>query len=158
MIPLRDDNPTSITPAITVGLIAINVLVFLYQLSLGPQGERLLVYQYGSIPSVIFGAQKLPTDVQVIPPTLSLFTSMFLHGGFMHLIGNMLYLWIFGNNIEDAMGHVRVRCFLSGHGAGRLPGSCLYQSGLLSYRRSAPAAPSQEYWELISCSIREPRC
>jgi membrane associated rhomboid family serine protease len=111
MIPLRDDNPTSITPVITVGLIAMNVVVFLYQLSLGPQGERLLVYQYGSIPAVIFGAQNLPTDVQVIPPTLSLFTSMFLHGGFMHLIGNMLYLWIFGNNIEDAMGHVRYVVF-----------------------------------------------
>ena len=111
MIPLRDDNPTKIVPVMTVGLIAVNVLVFLYQISLGPSGAEVFIYQFGAIPAVIFGSQSLPSELVAIPASLSVFTSMFLHGGFMHLIGNMLYLWIFGNNIEDAMGHGRFVLF-----------------------------------------------
>ncbi len=116
MIPLRDDNPASTKPILTLALIAVNVLVFLYQLSLGPREGRLFVFQFGAIPSVVFGPDRLPAGVMVIPPALSLVTSMFLHGGWMHLIGNMWYLWIFGNNIEDAMGRTRylVFYFLSG--------------------------------------------
>mgnify|MGYP001044476733 FL=1 len=111
MIPLRDDNPTRITPVLTTGLIAANVLIFLYQLTLGVEGERLFVYQFGAIPAVISGARDLPRDIAVIPAPLSIFTSMFLHGGWMHLIGNMWYLWIFGDNIEAAMGRVRYILF-----------------------------------------------
>ncbi len=111
MIPLRDDNPTRITPVITVGLIALNVLVFMYQSSLGRNGEQLFIYQFGAIPAVITGSQSLPAELIAIPPLFSLLTSMFLHGGFMHLAGNMLYLWIFGNNIEEAMGHFRYLLF-----------------------------------------------
>ncbi len=111
MIPLRDDNPTSSAPVLTISLIAINVMVFLYQLSLDPRGGQLLVYQFGAIPSVVFGSNSLPSNIAVIPPVFSLFTSMFLHGGWLHLIGNMLYLWIFGDNIEDAMGKVRFFVF-----------------------------------------------
>jgi membrane associated rhomboid family serine protease len=111
MFPLRDDNPTSMAPAITIALIAINTLIFLYQLSLGTRGGQLFVYQFGAIPSVIVGAQSLPATVAVVPPALSLFTSMFLHGGWMHLIGNMWFLWIFGDNIEEAMGHFRYLIF-----------------------------------------------
>ncbi|MBI3941297.1 MAG: rhomboid family intramembrane serine protease [Acidobacteria bacterium] len=111
MIPLRDDNPTTIRPAMTVGLIALNVLAFLYQISLGPAEGELFVYQYGAIPAVIFGSRSLPLDLVAIPASFTILTSMFLHGGFMHLIGNMLYLWIFGNNIEDAMGHGRFVVF-----------------------------------------------
>jgi membrane associated rhomboid family serine protease len=111
MIPLRDDNPTRTTPFLTVGLIAANALVFLYQLSLPPRAAKLFVYQFAMIPAVVFGTDQLPASVAAIPPTLTLFTSMFLHGGFMHLAGNMLYLWIFGNNIEDAMGHARFLVF-----------------------------------------------
>jgi membrane associated rhomboid family serine protease len=111
MIPLRDDNPTRTTPFLTVGLIAANALVFLYQLSLPPRAAKLFVYQFAMIPAVVFGTDQLPGSVTAIPPTLTLFTSMFLHGGFMHLAGNMLYLWIFGNNIEDAMGHARFLVF-----------------------------------------------
>ena len=111
MIPLRDDNPTTIVPVMTVGLIVLNILVFLYQISLGPRGGELFVYQFGAIPSVIFGSQTLPSELVAIPASFSIFTSMFLHGGFMHLIGNMLYLWIFGNNIEDAMSHGRFVVF-----------------------------------------------
>jgi membrane associated rhomboid family serine protease len=111
MIPLRDDNPTTIKPVVTVALIVVNAMVFMYQLSLGPQEERLFVYQFGAIPSVILGSRNLSAEAVAIPPVLTVFTSMFLHGGFMHLIGNMLYLWIFGNNIEDAMGHLRFTVF-----------------------------------------------
>ncbi len=107
MIPLRDDNPTKITPIVTVGLITLNIFVFIYQISLGPREGDQFVYQFGAIPAVIFGSQVLPSELVAIPASFSILTSMFLHGGFMHLIGNMLYLWIFGNNIEDAMGHGR---------------------------------------------------
>ena len=107
MFPLKDDNPTTITPIVTWTLIAINTAVFLYQISLGPGSSQLFVFQYGAIPSVILGHQSLNANIAVIPPVLSVFTSMFLHGGFMHLIGNMWFLWIFGNNIEDSMGHLR---------------------------------------------------
>lgn len=111
MIPLRDDNPTTITPYLTIAFIATCVLVFFYQILLGPQNGQIFVYQYGAIPAVIFGNDFLPREIAAIPPTVSLITSMFLHGGFMHLIGNMLYLWIFGNNIEDVMGHKRFILF-----------------------------------------------
>jgi membrane associated rhomboid family serine protease len=111
MIPLHDDNPTTIKPVFTVGFIGACVLVFLYQFSLGPKVGQVLVFQYGAIPAVIFGFESLPSEVQVIPASFTLMTSMFLHGGIMHLIGNMLYLWIFGNNIEDAMGHGRFVLF-----------------------------------------------
>lgn len=107
MIPLHDDNPTETMPIVTVALIAACTVIFFYQLSLGPQAEQNLVYQYGAIPAVLFGQEALPRGMAAIPASFSLITSMFLHGGFLHLIGNMLYLWIFGNNIEDAMGHVR---------------------------------------------------
>ena len=111
MIPLRDDNPTSTLPVLTVALIAANVLVFFYQISLGSEAGEVLVYQFGAIPAAVTGSRALPAALAVIPPIFSVFTSMFLHGGWLHLIGNMLYLWIFGNNIEDAMGHVRYLIF-----------------------------------------------
>jgi rhomboid family protein len=111
VIPLRDDNPTRSQPVLTVLLIAVNVLVFIYQLSLGQRQEQALVFQFGAIPAVIVGTRTLPDQLAAIPPVMSLFTSMFLHGGFMHIIGNMLYLWIFGNNIEDAMGRARFLIF-----------------------------------------------
>jgi len=111
MIPLKDDNPTSRAPLLTIALIAVNAMVFLYQVSLGPRAGQLLVYQFGAIPTVVFGSSSLPANVAVIPPVLSLFTSMFLHGGWLHLIGNMWYLWIFGDNVEEAMGKARFILF-----------------------------------------------
>ena len=111
MIPLHDDNPTRTKPVLTVLLIAANALVFLYQLSLGPRAGEAFVFQFGAIPAVILGTRSLPGALAAIPPAFSLLTSMFLHGGFMHLIGNMIYLWIFGNNIEDAMGRLRFLVF-----------------------------------------------
>jgi membrane associated rhomboid family serine protease len=111
MIPLHDDNPTTIKPIVTISLIIACVLVFFYQLSLPASGERIFVYQFGAIPAVLFGTDSVSSRHAIIPAPLSLISSMFLHGGWMHLIGNMLYLWIFSNNIEDAMGHRRFIAF-----------------------------------------------
>ena len=107
MIPLKDDNPTAITPVVTIGLIAVNIIVFLYQWSLGPNGEQDFVFAFGATPAALFGGQA----VSSIPPSLTLISSMFIHGGIMHIAGNMLYLWIFGDNIEDVMGHGRFIVF-----------------------------------------------
>lgn len=111
MIPLHDDNPTERTPVVTIAFIAICVLVFLYQASLPVEPGETFVFQYGAIPALLFGQGELSSHVVAIPAFATLFTSMFLHGGWMHLIGNMLYLWIFGNNIEDVMGHTRYIVF-----------------------------------------------
>ncbi|HLZ34551.1 MAG TPA: rhomboid family intramembrane serine protease [Nitrospira sp.] len=112
MIPLHDDNPTERTPVVTVAFIVACVLVFLYQASLPPQPGETFVFQYGAIPALVFGEAELPATMAVaVPAYATLITSMFLHGGWMHLIGNMLYLWVFGNNIEDVMGHVRYILF-----------------------------------------------
>jgi membrane associated rhomboid family serine protease len=111
MIPLRDDNPSTSKPAVTIALIAMCVLVFLWQFSLGDVGGQRIVYALGVIPAVLLGGQHLPPDLQLVPPSLTVLTSMFMHGGWMHLIGNMLYLWIFGDNVEDSMGHGRYLVF-----------------------------------------------
>lgn len=111
MIPLRDDNPTTLKPVFTVAFIVVNVLVFLWQASLGPAVQERIVFSLGVIPAVLFHARELPPQLALVPPEITLLTSMFLHGGWAHLIGNMLYLWIFGNNVEDAMGHARFVLF-----------------------------------------------
>jgi membrane associated rhomboid family serine protease len=111
MFPISDDNPTRITPVLTYALIAACVLVFLWQASLGPQGGERAVYAFGMIPARLFGAGELPPDLAMVPAWSTLFTSMFMHGGWLHLGGNMLFLWIFGDNVEDAMGHARFLVF-----------------------------------------------
>jgi membrane associated rhomboid family serine protease len=111
MIPLRDDVPTTITPFVTVALIVACSLVFLWQFTLGEWEFETVVFRLGVIPATLVGGKELPPALHLVPPELTLFTSMFLHGGWMHLIGNMLYLWIFGNNVEDSMGHVRFVLF-----------------------------------------------
>lgn len=110
MIPLHDDNPTHIVPFVTVSFIVVCILAFLWQLSFGTEMQQV-VYSLGATPAILFGHYDLPVDVARVPDWLTAFTSMFLHGGWMHLIGNMLYLWIFGNNVEEAMGHVRFIMF-----------------------------------------------
>ncbi len=111
MIPLHDDNPTERPPVVTIFTIIACVLVFLYQASLLPRPGEALVFQYGAIPALLFGHADAPDSLTAIPPYATLISSMFLHGGWMHLIGNMLYLWVFGNNIEDVMGHARYVLF-----------------------------------------------
>jgi membrane associated rhomboid family serine protease len=111
MIPLRDDNPSELRPVLRTALIATCVVAFLWQLSAGAHGGQAVVYALGLIPSVLFGHNELPPELDLVPPSATILTSMFLHGGWMHLISNMLYLWIFGDNVEDAMGHVRFIVF-----------------------------------------------
>src|SRR5215471_5446390 len=103
-LPLYDDNPTAREAVVTYLLIGLCVGAFLWQLG---QYERAVLYSYGMIPAELFGLWHPPRAYQGIPPWSKLLTSMFLHGGWFHLIGNMLFLWIFGNNIEDALGHLR---------------------------------------------------
>lgn len=110
MIPLHDDNPTRIKPIITLALIALCVLMFFWQLSLGPRAHQV-IYSLGIIPAVLFNLKSLPPEIASIPAWITVLTSLFLHGGWIHLMGNMLYLWIFGNNVEDAMGHRRFVIF-----------------------------------------------
>ncbi|MCX7661189.1 MAG: rhomboid family intramembrane serine protease [Candidatus Omnitrophica bacterium] len=103
MIPLRDENPTERFAFVVLIIIILNVLVFIYELSLG---EELIkkIYTLGVVPYRFFREFNLGNF-------LTLFTSLFLHGGLGHLVGNMLYLWIFGNNIEDRIGHFRFIVF-----------------------------------------------
>jgi membrane associated rhomboid family serine protease len=104
-IPLKDENPTEKFPVITVCLIALNCLIFAYQ-ALSPQGLEYYVLKFGIIPYEITHWNFQPGLPRVAWP-LSLLTGMFLHGSLWHLGGNMLYLWIFGNNVEDVLGHFR---------------------------------------------------
>jgi membrane associated rhomboid family serine protease len=115
MIPLRDNVPSRGTPVMTVLLIATNVLVFLYELSLGRALPRLF-YELAVIPSrYVHGVSVTPSggveEANFALLVFPLFASMFLHGGWLHLLGNMLYLWIFGDNVEDRMGHFRFLIF-----------------------------------------------
>jgi membrane associated rhomboid family serine protease len=87
------------------------VLVFLWQLGQGRIGFGLLPYSFGVIPAILVGDYNLPPGLSRVPPEMTLLTYMFLHGGWMHLIGNMLYLWIFGDNVEEALGHGRFLVF-----------------------------------------------
>ncbi|HZF28999.1 MAG TPA: rhomboid family intramembrane serine protease [Gammaproteobacteria bacterium] len=109
MIPLRDDNPVRATPIVTIGIIAACVLVFIWQITLPPNAAQTAIYQLGFVPAVLFGQAEIPGAV--VPAPLTVFSSMFLHGGLLHLLGNMLYLWIFGDNIEDRLGRVRFIVF-----------------------------------------------
>jgi membrane associated rhomboid family serine protease len=111
VIPLRDDNPSFRPQIVTVSFIVICVLVWLWQLSFGEQGGQRIVYALGVVPASLLGQQQLPPELSLVAPWMTVFTSMFMHGGWMHLIGNMLYLWVFGDNVEDSMGHGRFVVF-----------------------------------------------
>ena len=119
MIPLKDDNPTRSTPYVTITLIALNVLIHLVQLPMNIGERSAFIQAYGFIPARLFTGEG---PFSPISPVGTIFSSMFLHGGIMHLAGNMLYLWIFGNNIEDIMGPVRFIAFyiMCGIGAAML--------------------------------------
>lgn len=113
LMPIGDENPRRSIgmPVVTVGLIAVCVAVFLWQASLPPQAAERAIYALGAIPAVITGDAKLPSSWVVVPAGATLITSMFLHGDWLHLFGNMLFLWVFGDNIEDACGHLRYLLF-----------------------------------------------
>ncbi len=116
-IPLKDENPTRRFPLVTVLLIGANVFIFFYQV-FSPHGLEHYVYRMGAIPYEITHFTTVPF-LQRLSPPLTLLTSLFIHGNLLHLLGNMLYLWIFGNNIEDFLGFFRFIIFylLSGLGA-----------------------------------------
>jgi membrane associated rhomboid family serine protease len=109
-LPLKDDNPTNTFPFVTLGLILVNCLIFYHQITLNFSAGERFVFLWGAIPYQITQGEVLHGK-GLVPPILTLFSSMFLHGGFLHIIGNMLYLWIFGNNIEDTLGHFRFLVF-----------------------------------------------
>lgn len=106
MIPYKDDNPTRIFPYVTIAIIVLNTFVFIIQI-LSEAGGEDLAFMFGAIPSNILHFR----SHQPIPPVLTVFTSMFMHGGILHIAGNMLYFWIFGNNIEDRVGHYKFILF-----------------------------------------------
>ena len=114
--PFRDDNPHNTTPIVTWCLIAICVATFIWQTQLGEPSDRLAVLAYGVIPADLFGLAELDPMISPLPAWMTIFTSMFLHGGWTHLGGNMLYLWIFGDNVEASMGRLRFLLFYLGCG------------------------------------------
>jgi membrane associated rhomboid family serine protease len=105
MIPISGDNPGRHLPIVTWAMIGICIDVFLWELSFSPRTPELLL-TYGFVPRNLFDHIVTETVYGIPWPWLTMITSMFFHGGFLHLGGNMLYLWIFGNNVEDAMGLV----------------------------------------------------
>jgi membrane associated rhomboid family serine protease len=115
MFPLSDVIPSRTTPYVTVGLIALNVLTFLYETQLSPLELQLVAQVYGVVPAYFTW------------PTLV--TSMFLHEGWMHVLGNMLYLWIFGDNVEDRLGHFGYLIFYLGAGAAAALGQVIVSAG-----------------------------
>lgn len=115
-LPLYDDTPRVRTPVATGALVAACVLVYLWQAGLPPRSAAAAVYSYGMIPAVLFGSAELPARLQAVPPWLTLLTCQFLHGGLLHLAGNMLYLWIFGRGVETALGVPRFLLLYLGSG------------------------------------------
>jgi membrane associated rhomboid family serine protease len=110
VIPLDDDNPTSAPPYATAGILITCVLAYAWQhLLLPPAGAQQAIYDYGMVPATLVGGEMPPGAL--IPPWATIFTSMFMHLGFWHLAGNLLFLWIFGNNVEEAMGQLRFLIF-----------------------------------------------
>jgi membrane associated rhomboid family serine protease len=110
MIPISDDNPTRLTPIITWALIALCVLVYLWERAQGREMDAAIMV-LGFIPASLFGHRVVVPGFESYPAVETIFSSMFMHGSILHIAGNMLYLWIFGNNIEDAMGHLRFLFF-----------------------------------------------
>jgi membrane associated rhomboid family serine protease len=106
VLPLADENPTRLTPIVNYTIIAATTAIFLWQTSSTPNHFTSTLYTYGLIPTLIANGQRLPT----------LITNIFLHGGWTHLGGNMLFLWIFGDNIEDCCGHLRYLLFYTATG------------------------------------------
>ncbi len=104
MIPIRDEIPTRETPVVNYVLIAINVIVYLFMALAGPASQEAIVSKYAMVPAHF-------ADGVTLADIMTIFTSMFMHAGILHLGGNMLYLWIFGDNVEDRLGHFRYLVF-----------------------------------------------
>ncbi len=109
--PLSDVNPTKKNPIISWVIIISCTLIFMHQQNLNHYIEQKFILSFGMIPSVLFDIKRLSNELSIIPTYMTLISSMFLHGGWMHLIGNMTYLYIFGDNIEDALGKIKFLFF-----------------------------------------------
>jgi hypothetical protein len=111
MLPIRDDQPSYSTPWVTRFLIVLNLLIFFFEATLDRRSLDILIHQFGVVPShlaaFLAGSAKYPLPVVILP----FFTSMFLHGSWMHVIGNMWFLYIFGDNVEDYLGHFKYLLF-----------------------------------------------
>ena len=111
MLPLRDDQPRYSTPWVNSFLIGLNLVIFFFEFTLDPRSLELLIREFGVVPShlaaFLAGSPKYPLPAIVLP----FFTSMFLHGSWLHVLGNMLYLYIFGDNVEDYLGHFKYLVF-----------------------------------------------
>ena len=122
MFPIRDHNRSGTVPYITITLILLNGIAFLYEISLGPALERFL-FRYGLVPILVSNFHRIP-EIGFFDVGKTFVTSMFLHGGWLHIIGNMWYLWVFGDNVEDRLGHGRFLGFYL---------ACGIVAGLLHY-------------------------
>jgi hypothetical protein len=111
MIPIRDDQPTFSTPFLNYFLIGLNLLIYLFQTMLDPRSMKLLLYQLGLVPARVTGFFLGTRDLHLAAGLVPFFTSMFLHGSWLHVIGNMWFLWIFGDNVEDYLGHFQYLVF-----------------------------------------------
>jgi len=116
MIPISDDNPARLAPLVTWLVIGLCVIVYLWERSLGRE-MAAAIFVLGFMPASLMASHPAPEGFVNLPPVATIFTSMFMHGSVLHLAGNMLYLWIFGNNVEDAMGHTRFALFYLACGA-----------------------------------------
>ena len=122
MIPIRDDAPRTTTPYVNYFLIAANTLVFFFEISLGPASRTDFFYQFALVPSHFTGFVHGSPQFGAVDGILPIFSAMFLHGGWLHLIFNMWALWIFGDNVEEVLGHTKYLLFylVSGLGAALL--------------------------------------
>ena len=111
MLPLKDDQPRFSTPYVNSFLIGLNILIFFFQFIMGPRQADLFVHQFGVVPShlsaYLSGSARYTLAAVLVP----FFTSMFLHGGWLHVLGNMWFLYIFGDNVEDYLGHFKYLVF-----------------------------------------------
>lgn len=112
-LPLHDQNPLKVIPfqIVTSAVILFCLGIFLYQQYLPSDQSQALVVSFGMLPAVLFDHRQLAPEFVVVPAELTLLSSIFLHGGWLHLLGNMAFLWVFGDNIEDSMGHWRFLLF-----------------------------------------------
>ncbi|MFZ0635232.1 MAG: rhomboid family intramembrane serine protease [Candidatus Acidiferrales bacterium] len=118
MIPLKNLNPRRSFPVVTVSIIIVNALVFFFQLSLSPRALNHFIMMYGAVPRTLQLALAGQNGLSAIDAVIPLFTSMFIHGGWLHIIGNMWFLWIFGGDVEDRLGHVLYLLFYFACGLG----------------------------------------
>ena len=129
MVPLKDENPIQITPYVTYALIAANIAIFIYELTLNSQQLNFFFHLFAIVPSELNAGFSGTIINQPIAEPLTLITSQFLHAGFIHVSFNMLFLWIFGNNIEEKLGGVKYLLFYLGCGVLAGLTQCLFNPG-----------------------------